>query len=401
MEFLDRLILGSRTPRYADEALFPSRTYKKPMCNRKHCNTSCTSRVLEEFEFWAYFLSEKEPNRREVRKKIHTMSKDLRFSIWIKCVGSREKFIRMKEIGLSNTKEARDVESKEDGNRKLDDKGLVKFILDMCRDAEGNNQEAIFNILKNLERDFSSISNKKLLALTIMHILELPYASPQTTYRFIHSLMESHNFCSVFSGFNESELDNGMDQDDENSVHSAFWKFIISENALVFDRIIDLLVCYEGANIASVPTFLKKQTGDNDVQKWVEFISVRSNLDKLGSVFDSERLEGPTEVEDREETYFDFLVIQNETIKAQEMMKIETNEKLNSLKEERDELYAQKVNLMEACSSLESDLKEYQKEYVKKVEEMLHSVEDKCEKYEKENMELKAKVDEKEQVKDL
>ncbi|AFN83808.1 hypothetical protein EROM_091940 [Encephalitozoon romaleae SJ-2008] len=322
------------------------------------------------------------------------MSRDLRFSIWAKCIGSREKCIELKPIGLRNANKGQNPRHQVGENGKIEDKDLVKFILDLYRDIEGNNQENIFNILKNLERDFPMVYNLKLLALFIMHILELPYASPQAVYRFIHSLMESHNFCSVFSRDQGIKPDSKVNEDKEDNTHSAFWKTFICDYPLVFDQMVDLLLCYEGSNIESVPEFLYKQTGGNDLREWIKFMSIRSNLEKLGDVFDSERLETPVGVDRREETYFDFLVVQNEAIKAQEMMKIEASERLNSLQEERNELYAQKINLMKACSSLESDLKEYQEEYVKKVEEMLHDVEDKCERYEKENKELKAKLEE-------
>ncbi|KAG5860386.1 hypothetical protein KMI_01g00180 [Encephalitozoon hellem] len=394
MEFLDSLILGSSTPRYADEALFPSKTYKKPICNRKHCNTTCTSKVLAEFEFWAYFLSEKEPNRKEARKKIHTINRDLRFSVWTKCIGSRERCIELKPVGLPDPSGGPSDKLQENEHGKMEDRDLVKFILDLCRDVEGNSQEDMFNIIKNLERDFPMISDFRLLALFIMHFLELPYTSPRAVYRFVYSLMESHNFCSVFSMAEESKTDDGTSGDEKNSIRPAFWKSFVCDYPLVFDQMVDLLLCYEGADIASVPAFLQRQTGGSNLEEWVKFISIRSNLEKLGDVFDSERLERPVEVNKREETYFDFLVVQNEAIKAQEMMKIEASERLNSLQEERNELYVQKVNLMKACSSLESDLKEYREGYVKKVEEMLHDVEDKCERYEQENIKLKAKLEE-------
>ncbi|CAD27163.1 hypothetical protein [Encephalitozoon cuniculi GB-M1] len=399
MEFLDSLILGSNTPRYADEALFPSRTYKKLICNRKHCNTTCASKTLAEFEFWAYFLSEKKPNRREVRKKIHTISKDLRFSIWAKCSGSRERHMELKPVGPHDPAKAPDTKDGVNDHGRLDDRDLVRFILDMCRSTEDCSQEAIFNILKNLERDFPIISNHELLALFIMHVLELPYASPQTVYCLIYSLMKSHNFCSIFSESKKSDEpaeDNDTDGDIVNKADPGFWKALISEHSSVLDQMIDLLLCYEGADIASVPLFLREQTGGDNLEEWVRFMSMRSNLERLGSVFESNKLSGPVEVDRREETYFDFLVIQNEAIKAQETMRMEVSERLNSLQEERDELYAQKANLVEACSSLESDLKEYQEKYVKKVETMLHDAEDRCKKYERENTELKERLHENE-----
>lgn len=377
MEFLDSLILGSSTPKYADEALFPSRTYKKPICNKKHCSTACTTGLSAEFEFWAYFLSEKKASRDEMRRRVHTVSKDLRFSIWVKCSGCREE-----QAGLRAPRGP----SKDEGE--MEDKDLVRLILDMCKASEASVPEAMFNILKSLKRDFPTISRTELLAVLVKHVLELPYALPGPAYCLIRMLIGSHNFYSLFE---RGEGDDGSPQNGREA-EAVFWRALMSENPGVLDQMIDLLICYEGADVAAVPEFLRRQTGGSSPETWIKFMSARSNLEKLGDVFEGRRACHTTETGGGEETYFDFLVVQNEAIRAQEEMRMEASKRIGCLEEERDELYLQKANLAEACSSLELGLKEYQSEYVDEVKEMLYDAKALCERYERENVELRQRL---------
>lgn len=402
MEFLDNLILGYNTPKYADEAMFPSRTYKKPICNKKHCSTMCTTKLFAEFEFWAYVLSEKKLNRDDVRKNICTVRNDLRFSIWIKCSGCRDERVELQSISPSKTEDDA-VEEKnrewimgvEDG--RMNDRALVTFILDACKGTDQNNQEMIFNISKNIDESFPGITRFKLLVMFVKHILELPYADPLLAYKLIYVLMKSYNFKDIFkdvAACPKDSLDEGHGLETNGDAVNAgkFWRYLIVDHQSTFDQMVDLLLCHENADVTSVPDFLRDQTQCNDVEKWIKFVSARSNIEMLCKTF-AKKICKPVEARrGSEETYFDFLVVQNELIKAQENIRMELSEKIRELKDERNELCLQKDNLVNACNCLEAELKEFQEGYVSEVKQMLYDTKTQCERYEKENMELKSRL---------
>ncbi|KAM0677264.1 hypothetical protein BDAP_002125 [Binucleata daphniae] len=117
MTFLDRLLLGKNIPAYTDTSHFPSSTYKARRCLKKHCTDACFVKKDFEWEFWAFFLSEKEVQRTQLMKKMNTLTKDLRFSVWYKLSGARNIFVKINiqfEIHKSDRK-------------------LVDFILETCR----------------------------------------------------------------------------------------------------------------------------------------------------------------------------------------------------------------------------------------------------------------------------
>lgn len=357
MQFLDNILLGANTPRHADLASYPSGTFRKSACTRKHCSTMCTTKLFEEFEFWAHVLSEEQVQRDEVRRNIHTMKRDLRFSVWVRISGCRDG-AGMEAVGPSKS---------------VDDRDLVAFILDACK--ETGSQEAVFNIFRNLEKMFPGTSESRCLVLFIRHILDLPHAGPEQAFRLMCMLMRQHNLGGVFA---------------EKGDAAEFWMRVV-ENGCVLEQIIDLVLCHEGADLCAVPRFVQKQTGD-DVQGWMEFLDVRSNVERLDAVFRSTRVESAVEECGCEETYFDFVVVQNELIRAQEAMRAELGARISELETERDELDLQKQNLVGACRSLEDELRECQEGYVNEVKRMFYDAKSQCERYEKENMELRLKL---------
>lgn len=243
----------------------------------------------------------------------------------------------------------------------------------------------------------------ELLAMLIKHILELPYASAPLVYKLMYVLMKDYNFYALFSDGNEIEStrpkeDTSKEKDldikqDVNNSALEFWRVLISQHPLVFNQLVDLLLCHEGADITAVLTFIQEQIKLDDTERWISFISVRSNIEKLDAVFERTGSRKPISfVGKGQETYFDFLVVQNELIKAQEAIKMELGGKINELKRERDELSLQKDNLEDACASLEVELRECQEGYVNEVKKMFYDAKKQCEKYEKENIELRSKI---------
>lgn len=150
MTFLDKLLLGKNIPSHTDTSNFPSSTYRIRKCLKKHCSDACFAKKDFDWEFWAFFLSEKEVQRSHVMKKIKTLSPDLRLSVWYKLLG------------------ARNVSSKI--NQQFDvvksDRKLVDFILELCRSrsvsdviTSENLEKDIFLVYRNLFDIFYKQSN--------------------------------------------------------------------------------------------------------------------------------------------------------------------------------------------------------------------------------------------------
>ncbi|KAH9410761.1 hypothetical protein HK407_11g16550 [Ordospora pajunii] len=394
MSFLDNLILGSSTPKYTDEVFFPSKAYGRVRCSKKHCTAMCTTRSYAEYEFWAYVLSEKDVDMNEVRSNIYRMDDGLRFSVWTKCSGSREEGMELENIRpcvLDVSSDAGDVAGFEEVDFG-EDMAIIKYILEICKSSDESNEEAIFSIFKNVRRRFAGIYDAKLLALVIKHVIELPYATARLVYKFICSMALHHNLNGIFVAHgNSSECIGAVGGGNDAEMRLCFWKMLISKYPLYFNYVIDFVVCNKDIDMASIPNAICKYLNSDNIEDWIDFVSIASNMNKLVDVCSIYKQEGDAvhNANMDEERYFDFLVIQNEMIKAQEKLKKEADERIRCLLNERDELLAQKSSLMEACKVLEKDLKECQERCVSKVREIFFEAESECEVYRKGTVELK------------
>ncbi|TBU17911.1 hypothetical protein CWI42_110360 [Ordospora colligata] len=392
MSFLDNLILGTNTPKYTDEVLFPSKVYSRVRCGKKHCTAMCTTRSYAEYEFWAYTLSEKDVDMNEIRNNIYRMDDGLRFSVWIKCSGSRDESIELENIrpcvlGMScNAGLTTDSEGDVDFG---EDMAIVKYILEICKNSDESNEEAIFSIFKNVRKSLTGIYDAKLLVFVIKHVIELPYATAGLVYKFICSMARRHNLNGIFAmHIKNNECTEAINDNNNEEKHLCFWMMLVSKYPLYFNYVIDFVICSIDIDITSIPDAICKHLNSNSIEDWIDFVSVASNMSKLVDVCIYTQGDSMNSVNKDEERYFDFLVIQNEMIKAQEMLKKETDERIRSLLNERDELLAQKSSLMEACKTLEKDLKECQERCVSKVREIFFEAESECEVYRKGTMEL-------------
>jgi hypothetical protein len=381
MNFLDNLILGSSTPRYADKVCYPSATFKMVRCMRKHCTPVCDQRIFGEFEFWAYALSERPLSKAELRKNIHSLSRDLRFSVWVRHSGCRDLSAEMKVASFvpDDTERGAGHERRELGagvDSKIErDADIVRLILRLCKSS----QQEVFEVTVNVVEQLPGIRDHELLVLFVRFILELPYSNARQAFKLALVLVREHNFYEAFSS---------------DTTPRAFWRHLLASSTPILERLIDLLMCYEHSDLSAIPSFLMDETGSEDVDRWVAFLSCPSNIVKVGAVLEQNTcvLGSSTGSEGNEETYFDFLIVQNELIKAQEEIKRALGERILSLERERDELILQNDNLASASNVMEEELRECQEGYASEIKRMLYESKGLCERYEQENLELKRKL---------
>lgn len=274
MDFLDKLILGKNTPRHSENVQYPSRVYKKPVCKKKHCTHACTEEK-DIWEYWATFLGTQPVDKKEVRDKIKFMKDHLRFSVWIKLIEN--------DLDILLIENDKTDLSKEDIDRIIErDKFLLGCVISKYRDK---NEDQIFKILRKIV-DTTNVENFVLLVDFTYLVTDMPNCTTDLLDKLMTVLFTKYKFNEVFKS---NDKDNLIIKKFENLVYKEYYNMY---------KIIDKLLCYD-TTLACV-------------------------LDKYPS-------NKPIEIEDqekqpvycKEETYFDFLVVQNENIKAQEIIKNE------------------------------------------------------------------------------
>jgi hypothetical protein len=285
MDFLDKLILGKNTPRHSENVQYPSRVYKKPVCKKKHCTQACTEEK-EIWEYWATFLATQPVDKKKALDKIKYLKDQLRFGVWMKLI-ENDWNIKIEECAKTEL-----------GKEEIDciierDKFLLGCVISKYRDK---NEEQIFKILRKIV-DTRNVENFVLLVDFTYLVTELPNCTAELLDKLMTVLFTKYKFDEVFK---EEEKDNLNIKKFENLVYKEYFNLY---------KIIDKLLCYNTT---------------------------------LSCVLEKYPSNGPIDLADqeiqpvycKEETYFDFLMVQNENIKAQEIIKKEQIE----LQKRNDEL---------------------------------------------------------------
>jgi hypothetical protein len=400
MDFLDNLILGSSTPKCADKVCYPSATLRKIRCTRKHCTPICDQRIFGEFEFWAYALSERPLDRTELRKNIHSLDRDLRFSVWVRHSGCRDLSAKMRVVSFIHGAGKGSDRADHSANASTRDRDaeLVRLILRLCK----SNQQDVFEITVNIVDHFPEIKDYELLILFISHILGLPYSTLPLAFRLTFVLIQRHNFYTIFkdivggSGLVEvKHMDSAdcADTTESRLYPRMFWWKVLTSFTSILELLIDFLICYERSDVSAIPALAMNETKSGNMDHWIKFLSCPSNMEKIGTAMEQNRCSSDVEeAEQTEETYFDFLIVQDELIKGQEEIKRRLSEKILRLEKERDDLSLQNGSLIDANNAMEEGLRECQEGYVSEIKKMLYESKRTCEKYERENLELKYKL---------
>ncbi|KAF9762479.1 hypothetical protein NGRA_1977 [Nosema granulosis] len=406
MDFLDNLILGKNTPRYADESTFPSRTYKKNLCRKKHCGAQCVRDSYNDWEYWAVFLTSKPINRTELSNKILNMKSCLRFGVWLRLIRDENNY----NYNLPEQ------------DKKLEDQKLVEMILTKFRN-KNIDEEELFNILVSVFN--RSKTNLELLLDFVYNILDLPFANLHNLREILEDFNCKYKLEEIFiKDVDQLESDKQIDVDhkdveqidvehknveeidvdhknveqidvDHKNVEQIdntfilFVEFLISKDFIYFCRIIDLMLCFANSTFKeTINFFLASEHGN-----FKSLLSVQ-NLERLKDYFSkkSDTIASCTSTPISSPTYYDFIVVQNETIKAQENIKKEFLCKLEELENRNKELSSSLQHFKEVSSSLEEELADYQDGYVKDILRMLDEHKTKNDELEREVLRLKEEL---------
>lgn len=392
MKWIEKLVSGRDTSTDADISRYPSRTYRRVLCSRQHCTEACYK--VEYYRFWALFFSQTAIDYNGLLLNIPHMSDAMRFQVYLKCLGRR-----------SIPEEMVKDES---------DSGLMAEIF--ARADKKFPEEQIFKIYKALERDFPV--DRSLIKL-IVEVYKLEEAYPEGVYSILYYLMRDHGLVSAFKepannnnigdssscnnnnnsniincnnscDLNEDNSNNIIEdecnEDDSNktgcsnrnnktidfnkmhgeeelpsSTVSEIWKIVLDERPGVFINITDLVVSLENASYEQV----MKQAADISLYKEpgriVTVLAARSNSGLYRQKY-TKKTTAPAGR--KEENYFDFLVVQNELIKAQENIREELNSKIDALEDINLILKMENKSLENQLIKIKNKLRELQEEEV-------------------------------------
>ncbi|EOB11249.1 hypothetical protein NBO_1351g0001 [Nosema bombycis CQ1] len=348
MDFLDNLILGKNTPLYADESTFPSKTYKKNLCRKKHCDKNCLKYAGEDWDFWAMVLSCKPLDKSEIGNRILNMKECMRYSVWYRMCSD----IKMD----NNDREGNVIDDPEVIQHEQRDKEILKLILKRFRYKEIDEEKLFEMIIQTLNDNSININ---IFLDFIYNILDMPYADLIYLKVILKFMNDKLKLFELFSHQNNEDQD----------VLNNFIEYLVKNNFDFFSKIIDLILCYQNTTFREAMLYFVDENKTD-----FELLITVQNLNKLKD-FLRKKKNTLKEVEivtkNTEPTYYDFLVVQNETIKAQEHIKEEYITKITELENKNKELESSLEHFKEISTSLEEELTDYQDNYVKEISRLL------------------------------
>ncbi|KAL0265826.1 UNVERIFIED_CONTAM: hypothetical protein PYX00_011543 [Menopon gallinae] len=315
MRFVERVLFGEDLPKYSDQAVYPQTAHRRTLCLRKHCDSQCARGLGDEYKFWAHLLSLHPPDRNELAKHLCGMDEDLRTSMWNRLLRSSPSY----QDNVVHDEE---------------DRAIVCRVMEVCRstDSECSLEREVFCIYKNILR-FCDVgeADRDIMSL-ILHILRLPHADELVTFRVLY-------FFLYTLGYTQAFLDGGT-------------RDLVCMLAArgVMPLLLDICVCF---NLY----FSDFQAYAADNAREDLNLHVQAKMERLLH-FAMERYRP---VEERNchfasEGYFDFLVVQNESIKAHEDVKMRLADKIRQLEETNRELVGKNQNLVDSLETMEAEL---------------------------------------------
>ncbi|KAF7683230.1 hypothetical protein TCON_1562 [Astathelohania contejeani] len=434
MDFIEKLLLGKHLPKYSEEASYPSETHRKFWCAQKHCTEACKynqaqKSMREDWEFWAFYLSEKYINPLEFVKKSRQINNELRFSLWVASAKAKE----------LNAIYSDDI-SQEDS-----DKYLVNEILNICRNDDKECEHDIFKIYKNLDVEDNGIwiislirhiynqqHSTTILTFKLMKILieecglnnleknckkylDSEYVDKFKAFIFVNRFIE--NMCTgqpdvmnyildlIFpirkSSFydilnwlltNNKEkiyklLDDEHSIDDKDSTESHINSVSSTDSSVSSNNKNNNVDINNSDNIAdNISNILIEYIIPSNHRNALRFYLLQKKFTIVESEISPKKNVKPID------QYFDVLVIQNECAKAQEDLKNELNSKIKHLEKENIELKNRNHNLHEGTKEMEAEIIDFQENLVKEIKKMLYDSKAQCEELQKENINLKEEL---------
>lgn len=348
MRFVERVLFGEDLPKYSDQAVYPQKALRKTLCLRKHCDSQCAADFGGDYKFWAHMLSLRSPDRMELAKHVCKMDDDLRTSVWNRLLRSSPSY--QDSVGHDER-----------------DREVVCRVIEVCRsmDSECHLEREVFCIYKNILRFCDVDQADKHIMSLILHILRLPYADELLTFRALYFFLYTLGYTQAFL----SEETRGIMC--RLAAHG------------VIPLLLDMCVCFNlHFNDFQAYTAENAQESLN--------LHVQTKMERLLQ-FAMERYRP---IEERSchfasESYFDFLVVQNESIKAHEDTKMRLADKIRQLEESNRELEGKNQNLADSLKTMEAELKIFNEKYVVELKGVLENLRVRCEQLERENEQMK------------
>lgn len=364
---------------YAEQDCYPDKAYRRALCTRKHCTENCEGNI-DAYKFWALFLAGEKFKPEELKEKINLVPYKLRMLVYakfsgeLKVVDSNAYNFYLKDV---NNKKLGKVKKKEDNEeviqqakyvkKKLDeDKRLVIDIFKLCKKYKYKNEEDIFNIYKSLSKNFNV---DKLVLQLIFNFIKMPGAIRDNVYTLMVFCFSALNLNIFF------ENDEQITFEEKENINKSFDSNELEENISkngsynnLFDAESDAKIQKEKEDTDESMSLEKMKqilelliTTDFDTFLVMLDVALTSNLtieevihqanefskiDNSGTLIKvlgaranmkyykaKKTRTCKTLTEDRKDlVYFDFLIILNESIKAQENMKERYEHEICALK---------------------------------------------------------------------
>lgn len=383
MQWLNNLL--GRAPASQDTALYPSRRYKKVLCSRNHCDEACQSRYSDPWRFWTLFLSSKKPDRAFLFANIASMPCPIRYSIYFKCFKPKRFKMRSKPTQEDHDSPiAKEIIDRSFALKYQHPRKVFLIFKTLSADfpVDRSTVELIFKLLS-----LDGASTKGVYS--ILHGLFYYHGLSDSigSYEDPNDLLKTMNNPIVSSGQsgslnNDSGSSTSPDNDNkpnegcnsgsttpshasdikdllngraiannaskEQGEHSnckesvseecmrEIWRIIVRERLDVFIFMTDLVVslrCTYRELINKAANF-SKFTMPGHI---VGVLAGKRNTKYYAGEY-KQRSNKTTKKKKNKETYFDFLVVQQELIKAQESMKEELHERIRLLEDENIKL---------------------------------------------------------------
>lgn len=385
MAWLDNILKPKNKPTQCNTAQYPSRTFRKILCSQPHCTDACFRPHTDPYRFWALFLAQRHIDYDGLFANIASIPSNIRFSAYLHVLMAG---CTVKEIGAAEGEIVK--EGDEDERDIIDrDSELVKKIFYKCR---GIDPEGIFKIYKAIEREYPVDAN----LLEIMCILaDLPEAEEHALYNILRRLIEEHGLITAFGNGEEDngvveskkddkkenkdeslkdrEEDNGVvenkkddkkegkdenlkesnqsdtkDDDKKNNIKNnrkcnslppetikKIWSIILKDKKDIFIQITDLVISLN-CTYAQIMNRASAISLYKDAAPITTVLASKANNHYYSMLKNSSKPKPKKRI--TKESYFDFIVIQNELIKAQENIKNQLNERIAQLEDENRSL---------------------------------------------------------------
>lgn len=283
-------------------------------------NEKCINVTSSEYyKFWALFLAKENVDYESLFRSISSLPERLRFAVYLKSLGRVEYIPNVEQNSH--------------------DPSLVDKIFSTCLKNPSNNEESIFNIYKTLESEFK-IDSEVMVPL-IHYFLSMECSTESGTYSILYQLLREKG---LFEAFIEKE----------NGTVSEIWRLIFLDNFKVFMTLTDFIICLPDATYEQIFYKTMEATHFTDASDIVKVLAspangdfYRSRYKKTVPVMKTRKLSQP---------YYDFLIVQNKLIEAQERMKEEYTSKIAELEEENRRLSEENMALKAKLKNIETQL---------------------------------------------